>query len=66
MFLPPGFRFYSDNSFLFADETVSDTIQSEAHMVRGIAMTTDNCRQSGDGHAFHTHAVNRANPTGNS
>jgi hypothetical protein len=46
---------------LFADETVSNTILGEAHMARGIAMTTDTCRQPGDGAGFRAHAVTRAN-----
>lgn len=52
-------------SFLFADETVSNTIPCEVHMVRGIAMTTDTCRQSGDGDGFRARAVTRAKLTGN-
>jgi hypothetical protein len=43
--------------FLFADETVSNTIPLEIHMARGIAMTTDTCRQPGDGAAFRAHAI---------
>jgi hypothetical protein len=35
-------------SFLFADETVSNIIPCEAHMVQGIAMITAICRQPGD------------------
>jgi len=47
-------------SFLFADGTVSNTIPCEAHMAQGIAMTTDNCRQPGDGEEFRAHSVTRA------
>ena len=36
-------------SYLFADETVSNTLPCEVHMVLGIAMITDICRQPGDG-----------------
>jgi hypothetical protein len=53
-------------SFLFADETVSSTIPCEAHMARGIEMTTDTCRQPGDGDGFRAHAVTHAKLTGNS
>jgi hypothetical protein len=37
---------------LFADETVSNTILCEAHMVRGIAIITDTCRPSGGGEGY--------------
>jgi hypothetical protein len=36
-------------SFLFADETVSNTLPCEVHMVLGIAMITAICREPGDG-----------------
>jgi hypothetical protein len=52
-------------SFLFADETVSHTIWREAHMAQGIAMTTDTCRQPGDGAGFRAHAVTHANAVDN-
>jgi hypothetical protein len=51
--------------FLFAAETVSNTIRCEAYMARGIAMTTDACRQPGDGAGLRAHAVTRAKLTGN-
>jgi hypothetical protein len=35
-------------------------------MARGIAMTTDTCRQSGDGDGFRAHAVTHAKLTGDS
>jgi len=35
-------------------------------MARGIAMTTDTCRQPGDGAGFGAHAITRAKLTGNS
>ena len=47
--------------FLFAAETVSNTIPCEAHMARGIAMTTDICRRSGEGAGFRAHAATPAN-----
>jgi hypothetical protein len=34
-------------------------------MIWGITMTTDSCRQPGDGAGFHTHAVTHAKPTEN-
>ena len=34
-------------------------------MARGTAMTTDTCRQPGDGTGFRAHAVTRAKLTGN-
>jgi hypothetical protein len=46
-------------SFLFAGGTVSNTIPGEAHMARGIAMTTDTCRQPGGGGGFRTRAVDK-------
>jgi hypothetical protein len=49
------------HSFLFADEMVSNTIPGEAHMARGIAMTTDICRQPGDGAGFRAHTATHAN-----
>ena len=36
-------------SFLFAEETVSNTIPREADMTWGTAMISDICRQPGDG-----------------
>ena len=52
--------------FLFADEMVSITIPCEAHMARGIATTTDTCRQPGDGAGSSAHGLTRAKLTGNS
>jgi hypothetical protein len=52
--------------FLFADETVSNTIPFEIHMARGITMTTDTCRQPGDGTDFCARAVTHAKLIGNS
>jgi hypothetical protein len=52
-------------SFLIADETVSNTIPGEAHMGWGIAMITDICRQPGGG-GLRAHAADRAKLTGNS
>jgi len=46
---------------LFADETDLNTISCEAYMARGIATTTDICRQPGDGAGFRAHAVIHAN-----
>ena len=52
-------------SFLIADETVSNTIPGEAHMGRGIAMTADTSRQPGGG-GLRARAADRAKLTGNS
>ena len=56
----------ASQSFLFAGETVSNTIWCEAHMARGIAMITDICRQPGDGTGFRTVVFTHASLTGNS
>ena len=56
----------ASRSFLFADETLWITIPCEAHMIRGIAMTTDTCRQPGDCGGFRACDVSRAKLTGNS
>jgi hypothetical protein len=53
-------------SFLFADETVSNTIPCEAQMVRGITTTADTYRQPGEGDGFHAHAVAHGNLSGHS
>ena len=52
--------------FLFAAETVSNTIRCEAYMARGIAMITGTCRQPGDGAGSSAYTVTRAKLTGNS
>ena len=44
-------------SFLFANETDSNTIMCNAYMARSIAMTTDTCRQPGDGDSFRAQAI---------
>jgi hypothetical protein len=46
-------------SFLFAEETISNTIPREAYMARGIAMTIEIRRQPGDGAGFRVNAVDR-------
>src|ERR1035441_335176 len=53
-------------SFLFANETDSNTILGKAHMARSIAMITDTCRQPGDGEGFRAHAATRTQRIGNS
>ena len=49
------------HSFLFADVTVSNTIPCEAHMARGITMTTDIWRQPGGGAGFRAQSATHAN-----
>jgi hypothetical protein len=62
-----SFRCLADagHSFSFAGETVSNTIPCEAHMARGIAMTTDICGQPGDGAGYRSHAGTHVNAVDN-
>ena len=53
----------ASQSFLFAGETFSNTIPCEAYMARGVAMTTDICRQPGDGTGLRAVAVTYARLT---
>ena len=56
----------ASQSFLFAGETVSNTIPCAAYMARGIAMIAAICRQPGDGAGFRAVALTHAKLTVNS